>query len=129
VSDETYELGMRIRRDVLGDEYVDRVSQVDDFSRDMQRLTGEYCWGWLWGREQHMSRKQRSINNLCILSALGRWEELELHLRGALRNGVTYVEIRETLLQVAVYAGVPAGVSAFRIARKVLADEGVAIPG
>lgn len=125
MTDERYAKGLAIRREVLGDDYVDRaLAGVDDFNRDFQRLVTEYCWGALWGREG-LSRKQRSLNNLCLLAALNRPHELETHLRGALRNGCTIEEIRETLMQVAVYAGIPAGVDAFRIAKRVLAEEGV----
>jgi 4-carboxymuconolactone decarboxylase len=125
MADELYDKGMAIRRKVLGDAYVDKaLESVDDFSRDFQRMVTEYCWGNLWGREA-LSHKQRSLNNLCLLSALSRWQELETHIRGALRNGCTLDEIRETLMQVAVYAGIPAGVEAFRVARKVLAEEGL----
>ncbi|MDP9310989.1 MAG: carboxymuconolactone decarboxylase family protein [Chloroflexota bacterium] len=125
MSDDLYLKGMQIRREVLGDAYVDNALQnMNDFNQDFQRLVTEYCWGALWGREG-LSRKQRSLNNLCLMSALNRSHELEVHIRGALRNGCTADEIKETLLQVAVYAGIPAGVDAFRIARKVLAEEGV----
>jgi len=125
MSDELYETGMKIRREVLGDEYVDRATKnIDDFNRDFQRIVTEYCWGGTWGREG-LSRKQRSLNNLCLLAALNRATEFELHLRGALHNGCSLDEIRETLIQIAVYAGIPAGVEAFRIARKVLAEEGI----
>lgn len=127
MSDELYERGMQIRRKVLGDEYVDRATQnVDGFNRDFQRFVTEYCWGASWGREG-LSHKQRSLNNLCLLAALNRPHEFEIHFRGALRNGCTLDELRETLLQVTVYAGVPAGVEAFRIARKVLAEEGISV--
>lgn len=119
---ELYEKGMRIRRQVLGDEYVDRaLANGDDFSADFQRLVTEFCWGATWGRDG-LTLRQRSLNNLCLLAALNRPHEFEVHLRGALRNGCTREEIKETLLQVAVYAGIPAGVEAFRIARKVLAE-------
>ena len=125
MSDELYDKGMAIRRKVLGDEYVDRATaNVDDFNRDFQRMVAEFCWGGVWGREG-LSHKQRSLNNLCLLSALNRPHELEVHIRGALRNGCTVEEIRETLLQVAVYAGIPAGVDSFRIAKRVLEEEGV----
>lgn len=120
---ELYDRGMKIRREVLGDAYVDgAMKNADDFSRPFQDLVTEYCWGASWGREG-LTRKQRSLNNLSMLAALGRSHELELHLRGALRNGCTHDEIRETLIQAAVYAGIPAGVEAFRVARKVLAEE------
>lgn len=124
MSDELHALGLSIRREVLGDEYVSRATATDDFTRDFQRLVSEYCWGFCWSGKG-LTRRQRSLNNLCLLAALNRMEELELHLRGALRNGCTLEEIRETLIQVAVYAGVPAGVSAFRVARRVLAEDGV----
>ncbi len=123
MADDLYQVGMGIRRKVLGDEYVDAAMRnVDDFSADFQRLVTEYCWGACWGREG-LSHRQRSLNNLCLLAALNRPQEFEIHLRGALRNGCTREEIRETLIQVAIYAGIPAGVEAFRIARKVLAEE------
>jgi 4-carboxymuconolactone decarboxylase len=122
MSDDVYTTGMQIRRQVLGDDYVDRaIENVDDFNRDFQRLVTEYCWGATWGRDG-LSRKQRSLNNLCLLAALNRPHEFEIHFRGALRNGCTIEELRETLMQIAVYAGIPAGVDAFRIGRKVLAE-------
>ena len=125
MSEDLYTTGMKIRRKVLGDAYVDNaLKNVDDFNRDFQKLVTEYCWGAAWGREG-LSHKQRSLNNLCLLAALNRPHEFEVHFRGALRNGCTLEEIRETLIQVAIYAGVPAGVEAFRIARKVLAEEGI----
>jgi 4-carboxymuconolactone decarboxylase len=124
MSDELYDKGMAIRRKVLGDEYVDRASaNIDDFNRDFQRMVTEFCWGGVWGRDG-LSLKQRSLNNLCMLAALNRPHELETHVRGALRNGCTLVEIRETLMQVAIYAGVPAAVDAFRIAKRVIEEEG-----
>lgn len=123
MSEERYQTGLSIRREVLGDEYVDRALQnADDFNSDFQRFVTEYCWGAVWGREG-LSRKQRSLNNLCLLAALNRPHEFEIHFRGALRNGCSEDELRETLLQIAVYAGVPAGVDAFRIGRRVLNEE------
>ncbi len=123
--DELYEKGMAMRRQVLGDAYVDKaISNVDDFNRDFQRIVTEYCWGEVWTR-QVLTNKQRSLNNLCIIATLNRAAEFEIHVRGALRNGCTPEEIRDTLIQVAVYAGIPAGVEAFRLARKVLREEGV----
>ena len=121
---DLYEKAMKVRRQVLGDAYVDKATaNVDDFNRDFQRIVTEYCWGEVWTR-QVLSNKQRSLNNLCIIATLNRAAEFELHVRGALRNGCTPAEIRDTLIQVAVYAGIPAGVEAFRIARKVLTEEG-----
>jgi 4-carboxymuconolactone decarboxylase len=125
VAEDLYSVGMQNRRKVLGDTYVDNATKnVDDFNRDFQKMVTEYCWGGIWGREG-LSHKQRSLNNLCILAALNRMHEFELHFRGAIRNGCTVDEIRETLLQIAVYAGIPAGVEVFRIGRRVLAEEGV----
>lgn len=119
---EQFERGIEIRKEVLGDEYVDRaMANVDDFDRDFQTLLNEYCWGGVWAREG-LSRKQRSLNNLCMLAALGRSEEFALHFRGAVRNGCTREELRETLLQIAVYCGMPAAVESFRIARRILAE-------
>ena len=121
---EKYKSGMKVRREVLGDAYVDKATaSIDDFNRDFQRLVTEYCWGEVWTRSV-LTNKQRSLNNLCMIAALNRGAEFELHVRGALRNGCTPEEIRDSLIQVAIYAGVPAGVEAFRIARKVLVEEG-----
>ena len=125
VSDETYDVGLSMRRKVLGDEYVDRaIAGADDFNREFQRLVTQYCWCETWGKPG-LTAQQRSLNNLCLLAALNRPHEFEVHFRGALRNGCTLDELRETLHQIAIYAGIPAGVDAFRIARKVLAEEGV----
>ena len=122
MSTPKHDLGLSIRREVLGDEYVDRaLSNVDDFNREFQELLNEYCWGGVWGREG-LDRKQRSLLNLAMLSALNRPHEFEAHFRGALNNGCTVQEIRETLYQVAIYCGVPAGVEAFRIGKRVLAE-------
>jgi len=124
LDDDLYKRGMVMRRQVLGDAYVDKaISNVDDFNRDFQRIVTEYCWGEVWTR-QVLTNKQRSLNNLCIIATLNRATEFEIHVRGALRNGCTPEEIRDTLIQVAIYAGIPAGVEAFRIARKVLMEEG-----
>ena len=123
MSEERYQKGLEIRKKVLGEQYVDRATgNTDEFTADFQNLLTEYCWGGVWGRDG-VSFARRSLNNLCILATLGRDEELELHLRGARRNGCTWEEIRETLIQVAVYSGMPAGVAAFRIARRVRDEE------
>lgn len=117
-----YERGLAIRREVLGAEYVDHaIANADDFSRPIQELATTYCWGECWGREG-LDRKTRSMLNLAMISALNRPHELRLHVKGAIRNGVTKEEIREVLLQVAVYCGIPAGVDSFRIAREALAE-------
>ena len=123
MSSEDFDRGLAIRREVLGAEYVDAaIKNVDDFNREFQKLVTEYCWGRIWGNKG-LSRQQRSLNNLCMLAALNRAHEFELHFRGALRNGCSIEEIRETLMQITIYRGVPAGVEAFRIARKVLAEQ------
>jgi 4-carboxymuconolactone decarboxylase len=118
----TFDKGLAIRRAVLGDEYVDNAMKMaDDFNKPMQELTTEYCWGYVWGREG-LDRKTRSMLNLAMISVLNRPHELKIHVAGALRNGVTRDEIREIFMQVAIYAGVPAGVDSFRIAREVFAQ-------
>jgi 4-carboxymuconolactone decarboxylase len=127
MSSERYETGLKIRKEVLGDEYVEAaLAGADDFNRDFQDIVTEYCWGGTWGRGI-LSRKQRSLNNLCILSALNRPHEFKTHFRAALGNGCTLDELRETLIQVAVYCGIPAGVDAFRNAREVLKEEGISV--
>jgi 4-carboxymuconolactone decarboxylase len=118
----TFERGLEIRKSVLGKEFVENsLKTADEFNMPMQELVTEYCWGWVWGREE-LPKKTRSMLNLAMLSALNRPHELKMHLRGALRNGVSRAEIREVLLQVAIYCGVPAGVDAFRTAREVFSE-------
>lgn len=120
---KTYETGLEIRTAVLGKEYVENaIKNVDEFNRPFQELVTEYCWGAVWGREA-LSRKTRSLLNLAMIGALNRPHELRLHVAGALRNGVTKEEIREVFMQLAIYAGVPAGVDAFRAAREVFAEQ------
>jgi 4-carboxymuconolactone decarboxylase len=118
---ERFERGLEIRKAVLGAEFVEQsLRSADDFNRPMQELSTEYCWGAVWGREG-LTRKERSLINLAMISALNRPHELKLHVAGAIRNGVTRDEIREVLLQVAIYCGVPAGMDSFRAAREALA--------
>jgi 4-carboxymuconolactone decarboxylase len=113
-----YDKGLSIRRKVLGDAYVDAaLKNVDDFNRPLQDFVTEYCWGGIWGREG-LPPKTRSMLNLAMISILNRPHELRAHLRGALTNGVTKAEIAEIFLQVGCYAGVPAAVDSFRIARE-----------
>ncbi len=120
---ELYERGLEIRKEVLGEAYVENaISNADDFNREFQTMVTEFCWGGIWGREG-LSKQQRSINNLCMLAALNRPHEFEIHFRGALTNGCSLEMLREVLMQIAVYCGIPAGVDAFRIARKVLAEQ------
>ena len=129
MTSKRYEIGLKVRKEVLGEEYVERaLAGADDFDRDFQHMVTEYCWGGTWGRGV-LDRKQRSLNNLCMLSALNRGHEFKTHVRAALGNGCSLDEIRETLLQVAVYCGVPAGVEAFRLARAVFEEQGVEIGG
>lgn len=130
MDDDLFELGLEKRRKVLGADYVDRaIESADSFNRIFQRFVTEYCWGGVWAEGTALGDRQHSLNTLCILATLGRMEEFELHFKGALRNGCTLDELKETLLQVAVYAGAPAGIAAFRSARKVLAEQGVDTSG
>ena len=122
MSKEVFERGMEIRKSVLGKEFVEKsFAAADEFNRPMQELVTEYCWGAVWGREG-LPPKTRSMLNLAMLSALNRPHELKMHVKGALRNGVTRDEIREVLMQVAIYCGVPAGVDSFRLAREAFAE-------
>lgn len=114
--------GRRIRADVLGEDTARlRLDEADEFNRDFQELTTEYCWGAGWGRDA-LTRPERSLMNLGMLSALNRQAEFAPYVRGQLRNGVTRAELKDALIQVAIYCGVPAGVEAFRIASEVLRD-------
>ena len=122
---ELFEKGLAIRKSVLGAEYVDKaLAAADDFNRPMQELTTEYCWGWCWGREG-LDKKTRSIINLAMISALNRPHEVKAHVKGAINNGLTKDEIREVLLQVAIYCGIPAGVDSFRAAKEVFTEMGI----
>lgn len=122
MADDTYERGLEIRKAVLGPAHVERSMQsADDFNRPYQEMVTDYCWGAVWGR-QGLDRKTRSLLNLAMLTALNREEEFRLHVRGALRNGVSKDEIREVLLQAMIYCGVPAANSAFAQAREVFAE-------
>ncbi len=117
-----FEDGLAARREVLGAAYVDKaLAEADDFTRPLQELVTEYCWGAVWTRPG-LSRKTRSLVNLAMLTALNRPHEVKLHVRGALRNGCTRDEIMEVLLQTAIYCGVPAAIDSFRSAREVLAE-------
>ncbi len=122
MSDERFERGLAIRRRALGEEYVDRaIREADDFSRPLQELVTEYAWGTVWARPG-LGLRERSLITIAALMALGRDSELKLHIGAGLRHGLTREEIREALLHVAVYAGMPAGVEAFRIAREVFQE-------
>jgi len=114
--------GLKVRREVLGDEYVDRaMKNADDFNKPFQEVVSEYCWGLCWSDET-LSRRERSILNLGMIAALGKMHEFELHLRGAIRNGLTKDELRAVLIQIAVYCGIPVGVDCFRTAKQVIAE-------
>jgi len=120
MSSEKYEKGMAVRREVLGDAYVDKaLHSATDFNRPFQDLVTENCWGEIWTREV-IPKKTRSLMTIAMLAALKAPNELKLHVGGALRNGCTMEEIQEVLLQAAVYCGVPAGVEAFRAAKEVI---------
>ncbi len=120
-----FEAGLNCRKEVLGESYVDAsLAKADDFNRDFQTMVTEYCWGGTWGRGV-LSKQQRSILNLGMLAALNRSHEFKLHFKGAMTNGLSLIELREILLQIAVYCGIPAGVEAFRLAREVLDAEGI----
>ena len=115
-----FEEGLAVRREVLGADYVNNaVASATDFNREFQELVTEYCWGKVWTRPG-LDRKTRSLINVAMLTALNRPHEVALHVRGALNNGCTRDEIKEVLLQTAIYCGVPAAVDSFRVAREVL---------
>jgi 4-carboxymuconolactone decarboxylase len=119
---EKFEAGLAVRRAVLGEEYVARsLANADDFTRPMQELVTEACWGTIWTRPG-LPHKIRSLLNVALLAALNRPHEFKLHVRGALNNGCTQEEIQEVLLQVAIYCGVPVGVDGFRNAAEVLRE-------
>lgn len=117
-----FDKGLQTRREVLGAEYVDAsIKNADDFTRPMQEMVTQYCWGDVWNRPG-LDRKTRSLLNLAMLTALNRPHELKLHVRGALNNGVTRDEIREVFLQTAIYCGVPAAIDSFRNAKEVFKE-------
>ena len=119
---ERFDAGLKTRREVLGAKYVDAaMAGVDDFNREFTEMLNTYCWNDVWNRPG-LPRKMRSVLNLGMLVALNKEHELKLHLRGALNNGLTKDEIKEVLLQTAIYCGVPAAVVAFRAAREVFRD-------
>ena len=123
---ETFEQGLATRREVLGDAYVDAaLKNVTDFNIDLQEWVTQCAWGEVWTRPG-LDRRTRSMLNLAMLTALNRPHELKTHLQGALNNGVTVDEIKEVLLQTAVYCGAPAAIDAFRIASQVVAEHGQA---
>ena len=123
MSDESlFDRGLAIRKEVLGEDYVNQsIAGADEFTRTMAEWSTEYCWGALWTRPG-LDRRSRSIANLSMIAALNRPNELKLHVKAAVKNGLSRDEIKEVLLQVAVYAGVPAGIDSFRIAREAFKE-------
>ncbi len=125
MGEELFEKGLKIRREVLGADYVDSsISKADEFSRPLQELVTEYCWGVVWARPG-LERKTRSLINLAMLTALNRPHEVKLHVRGALNNGCTQNQILEVFLQCAIYCGVPAAMDSMRLAREVFEEMGL----
>jgi 4-carboxymuconolactone decarboxylase len=119
-----FKQGLAVRREVLGAEYVDKsVQNVDEFMVPFQKMTTEWCWGAVWTRPG-LDRRTRSMLNLAMLTALNRPNEIRLHVRGALRNGLTVAEIQEVLLQACVYCGVPAALDAFKVAKEAIDQHG-----
>jgi len=122
VGQDRFDEGLKLRKQVLGADYVERsMAGADEFSMPMQELSTEYCWGYVWTRPG-LKLRDRSLINIAMISALNRPHELKLHVKAALGNGVTREEIREVLLQVAVYCGVPAGIDSVRIAREAFSE-------
>lgn len=122
INSELFEKGLKTRKEVLGDEYVEKsLGRATDFTIEMQHLVTQYCWGDVWNRPG-LERAQRSLINLAMITALNRPHELATHVRGAIRNGVTADQIKEVLLQSAIYCGVPAALDSFRVAQTVLEE-------
>ena len=122
---ELFELGINKRKETLGADYVEKnLAKADDFNRPFQEAMTEWCWGFGWG-DDTIEPKTRSMMNLSMIAALGKMEEWELHLKGAINNGVSVEEIRATIHIIAIYCGVPQGVECFRIARAVLTEQGL----
>lgn len=124
MSSESFDKGLKMRKAVLGEDYVNKsIASADAFNLPLQELVTSYCWGEVWTRPE-LPPRTRSLINLAMLTALNRPHELKLHLRGAINNGCSVEEIREVLLQTAIYCGVPAAIDAFRSAREVLTELG-----
>ena len=121
--DSKFQAGLEIRRRVLGEDYVDNAfASATDFTRPFQELVTRFAWGEIWGRPG-LDHRTRSLLNLAIMTALNRSTELKLHIRGALRNGVTQEEIQEVFLQTAAYCGMPAALDSFKIAQDLFTEE------
>ncbi|MET3506594.1 4-carboxymuconolactone decarboxylase [Halalkalibacter oceani] len=123
MNEKRFEEGLKVRREVLGSEYVDKsINNATEFTQPLQELVTEYCWGEIWTRPE-LPRKTRSLLNLALMTALNRPHELKLHVRGAFNNGVTLEEMREVFLQTAIYCGVPAAIDSFRVAQEVMKED------
>ena len=119
---DLYEQGQKVRREVLGNEYVDNAAKnTTDFNRPFQELINEYVWGTLWSREG-LDRRTRALINIGMLTALGRTEEVKIYLRAAPNIGVTREDVREVLMQTAIYCGIPAALDSFRIAEQIFKE-------
>jgi len=122
IEQQLFEQGLKTRKDVLGADYVEKsIAKADDFTRTMAEWSTAYCWGTVWNRPG-LDRRSRSMLNLAMISALNRPNELKLHVKAALKNGLTKNEIKEIFLQVAVYCGIPAGIDSFRLAREAFEE-------
>jgi len=122
MNQELFDKGLKVRREVLGAEYVDNaLKSADDFTRPIQELVTQMAWGEIWTRPG-LDRRTRSFMNLAMITALNRPHELKLHVRGALNNGLSKAEIMEVFLQTAIYCGMPAALDSFRIAKEVFAE-------
>lgn len=120
-----FEKGLQVRKAVLGDDYVEKsLNAATPFNMEIQKLATEYCWGEVWSRPG-LERKSRSMLNLAMITAVNRHHEFKVHVRGAINNGVTVQEIKEILLQAAIYVGLPAALEHFRLASEVLEEMGV----
>jgi len=125
MNQELFDKGMKVRREVLGSEYVDRsIASATPFTRELQELVTQYCWGEIWNRPG-LTRRERSLINLAMLTALNRPHEVKLHVVGGLNNGLTPEEIKEVLMQTAIYCGVPAALDSFGVAREVFSEKGI----
>lgn len=121
---ERYERGLKMRKEVMGEDYVSRVMEnAGEFGKEFQEYVTEMAWGGAWGREDGLSKRERSILNLGMLAAMGKSQEFAGHFRGAMRNGLTLKDLNEVLLQISLYCGFPAGVESFRIAKQVLDEQ------
>lgn len=125
MNQELFDIGLKTRREVLGEEYVNAsLKGADSFNQMMQEHVTQYCWGDVWNRPG-LDRRTRSFLNLAMLTALNRPHEVKLHVRGAINNGLTKEEIAEVFLQTAIYCGVPAAIDSFRLAKEVFVEMGI----